>query len=42
MDEWATVLARLVRTPGVKGSLAALLIRLGELRGVPRVLDALV
>ena len=42
VDEWATVLARLIRTPGVKGSLAALLIRLGELRGVPRVLDALV
>ena len=41
VDEWAAVLARLIETPGVSGTAAALLIRLAELRGVPRVLDAL-
>jgi hypothetical protein len=41
VDEWATVLARLIRTPGVAATAAAFLIRVGELRGVPRVLDVL-
>ncbi|HEU5318678.1 MAG TPA: DUF5995 family protein, partial [Chloroflexota bacterium] len=41
VDEWTAVLARLIRTPGVTVSLANLAIRVGELRGVPRVLDAL-
>ena len=41
VDAWATVLARLIRTPGLTASLATLMIRATELRGVPRVLDAL-
>ena len=41
VDEWTAVLAQLIRTPGVSGSAAALLIRLTELRGVHRVLDDL-
>lgn len=41
VDEWATVLARLVQTPGMSGSAAALMIRVTELRGIPKVLDAL-
>jgi hypothetical protein len=41
IDEWAAVLARLIQTPGVSGTAVALLIRITELRGVPRVLDAL-
>ena len=41
VDEWAAVLARLIRTPGVTVSLANLVIRVTELGGVTRAIKAL-
>jgi hypothetical protein len=41
VDEWGAVLARLIRTPGLAATAVALLVRVTELRGISRVLDAL-